>query len=58
MKTKQEIKSKSIMEGYFKVKKQDISTEGDLQDDTCSQTIEERDSDTVQDDDLFENDNE
>ena len=58
LKTKQEIKSKSIMEGYFKVKKQDISTEGDLQDDTCSQTIEERDSDIVQDDDLFENDNE
>ena len=46
------------MEGYFKVKKQDISTEGDLQDDTSSETIEERDSDIVQDDDLFENDNE
>ena len=46
------------MEGYFKVKKQDISTECDLQDDTCSQTIEERGSDIVQDDDLFENDNE
>ena len=58
LKTKQEIKSKSIMEGYFKLKKQDISTEGDSQDDTCSQTIEERDSDIVQDDDLFENDNE
>ena len=51
LKTKQETKSKLIMEGYFKVKKQDISTEGDLQDDNCSQTIEERDSDVVQDDD-------
>ena len=46
------------MAGYFKVKKQDISTEGDLQDDTCSQTIEERDSDIVQEGHLFENDNE